>query len=68
MHRVSAATRTELLYRELLRLPLLVLAGGVVASFATVALKTYEIPHLPPSKARSQGVTKVKSPQWESNP
>jgi hypothetical protein len=37
MFRMDTAAWTELLDRELLGLPLLVLAGGVITPFATVA-------------------------------
>jgi hypothetical protein len=37
MFRMAPATRTELLDRELFGLPLLVLAGGVIAPLASVA-------------------------------
>jgi hypothetical protein len=45
-----AATGAELSDREFFRLALLVLAGGIIASLARVALKTNQISHfsLPP--------------------
>jgi hypothetical protein len=40
MQRMGTAVATELLDSELIGLPLLVLGGGVVATFATVARQT----------------------------
>jgi hypothetical protein len=46
MQRMSAAARAELLDGELVGLLLLVLGGGVVAPFASIACKADQVSHL----------------------
>jgi hypothetical protein len=45
MHRVAAAARTELLYREFFGLAFLILTRGVIPSLAAVASHSYQISH-----------------------
>jgi hypothetical protein len=45
MQRMCATARAELLDGELVGLLLLVLGGGVVAPFASVARKAYQVSH-----------------------
>jgi hypothetical protein len=66
---MAAATGAELFDRELFRLPLLVLAGGVVAPLASVTLKADQISHFSsPADAAQGGARKTQSPRRESNP
>ena len=46
VYRMAATTRAEFLDRKLVGLALLVLGGRVIAPFATIALKSYQVSHL----------------------
>jgi hypothetical protein len=54
MDGMTSATGAELFNSEFLGLTLFVLAGDVVAPFASIALKTNQISHVSPSAALCQ--------------